>query len=361
VESRDDLAKGYLKELNILANSMIYEFNRVQSTGQGLARFSQLTSLHGVDSSSDVLAIDGSITSGVVQNTIVDQTLIGFPDLTGRRIFMLDGDAALESREITGFDPTTGTIVLDEEFNNPPNLGDRYQITDLSFPIQNGSFDLVVTNEATGSQDVYNITIDLDKSLGAGPTITDETLDSIVAQLNATSPFVAASVTAENKLEITSNSPEIKFSFAQDTSGFLGAIGMNSMFEGVDAGSIKVNEDLLRNPSLLSVAQSNSPGDNSNAIAFSALRSTSVFEAETFEELYQNLVGRLGVQTAETQNRLENQTLVQQQLENQRERVSGVNIDEEAVKMLQFQRAYQASARFIGVVDSLMETLLGAV
>ena len=136
---------------------------------------------------------------------------------------------------------------------------------------------------------------------------------------------------------------------------------MNTMFNGVDAGSISVNPDLLRSAEFLSVAQSNKAGDNTNAVAFSALRSQSVFGQASLEELHQNLIGRMAVLTAEIQTRFNNQQLVQQQLENQRERISGVNIDEEAVKMLQFQRAFQANARFIGVVDSLMETLLGAI
>ena len=61
------------------------------------------------------------------------------------------------------------------------------------------------------------------------------------------------------------------------------------------------------------------------------------------------------------QNRTENQALIQQQMDNQRQRVSGVNVDEEAVKMLEYQRAYQASARFISVVDKVLESLFNGI
>lgn len=361
LDSRDEILKGFLQELDVLAHAVIQQFNQVQSTGQGLERFSQLTSLYRVQDAADVLAIDGTVTSSVVGNTIVDTSLIGFPDLTGRTIRFFSGDAALESRLITAFDPASGTLVLEEAFGGTPQLGDRYQITDLSFPVENGSFQLVVTNELTGLQESFTITVDLDKSLAAGPVLTDSSLADIVAQLNAASPFLTASVDATNHVEIRSTSADVRFSFAQDTSGFLAAVGLNPFFSGVNAESMAVHDDLLRHPERLSAAQSNAAGDNANAIAFGALRILSAVDEASFEELYQNLVGRLGVETAEMRHRSENQQFVLQQLQNQRERMSGVNIDEEAVKMLQYQRAFQATARFIGVVDSLMETLLGAV
>ena len=46
------------------------------------------------------------------------------------------------------------------------------------------------------------------------------------------------------------------------------------------------------------------------------------------------------------------------QVESLREQISGVSIDEEAATMLRFQRAYEANARFFGVVDGLLEEML---
>ena len=41
--------------------------------------------------------------------------------------------------------------------------------------------------------------------------------------------------------------------------------------------------------------------------------------------------------------------------------MSGVNLDEEAAKLIQFQQAYQASAQMIGVANTLFDSLLAAV
>lgn len=361
IEARDEVLKGFLRELDILAHSSAYAFNRIQSTGMGLERFRDLTSTRSVGDATDVLAIDGMVSSPVVGSTLVDSSLAGMPDLTGRRVMMFSGGSVLETRTIEGFDSTTGMMILDEPFATPPQIGDRFQITDLPFALENGGFDIVLTNELTGISESFRITVDLDKSLAAGPVLTDETLSSITAQINAVSPFLSASLTATNQLRIQSSSTEVRFSFANDSSNFLAAIGLNSFFDGADAENLTVNRDLLQNPGRLSAGQSANPGDNAQAFLFGSLRAEDSYDGYTLDEIYQNLVGRLGVEKAESQHRLENQQMVIQQLQNQRDRVSGVNVDEEAVKMLQYQRAFQASARFIGVVDSLMEALLGAV
>ena len=58
----------------------------------------------------------------------------------------------------------------------------------------------------------------------------------------------------------------------------------------------------------------------------------------------------------------ESLTLANRQFgENQREALSGVSIDEEAISLIKFQRAYQGAARFLSVVDRLLETLINSV
>jgi flagellar hook-associated protein 1 FlgK len=47
-----------------------------------------------------------------------------------------------------------------------------------------------------------------------------------------------------------------------------------------------------------------------------------------------------------------------QQLQNQRNSVSGVSLDEEAANLVQFQRAYQAAARIVNVIDTLTQTAI---
>ncbi len=356
VESRDGVLGGAAREMDVLAHALAFEFNRVQSTGQGLARHADLTSLASVRDPALALSIEGRATAPSTLDTLTDSSLVGAADPTGREVQVLSGGNLLQTRRITGFDPATGTLFLERPLPEALAAGDRYQIKELPFPVVNGSFDLVVTNERTGLQESFTISVDLD-GLGA-----DETWQGVVAQLDAASPGVSAALTGTNHIRLQSLSDDVTFSFARDTSGFLAAAGLGAFFAGSSASDLAVNPELERRPELLAAGRSNDPGDNTNALAFAALRDLAAVGGEfTFEEFYQSFVGGLGVEAAESAGRFETQAFVAQQLENQRERLSGVNIDEEAVHMIQFQRAFQASARFVGVIDDLLDTLINGI
>lgn len=79
---------------------------------------------------------------------------------------------------------------------------------------------------------------------------------------------------------------------------------------------------------------------------------------QSFAEGYAGLVEDVGVKTRQSQLDLEaGQTLLEQST-NQREAMSGVNLDEEAGKLIQYQAAYNASAQVIAVAQDLFDTLL---
>ncbi len=361
IESRDGILGGAQASLDVLANALAFEFNRVQSTGQGLERFTDLTGLHAMPGSAVAVAVEGRVTlSSASTNTITDSSLVGLANPTGRMVQILSGANTLETRRIASFDAATGTIFLDRPLAQPAAAGDRIQIKEYPFPVVNGSFQLVITNELTGTQQAFTINVDLDKVAPA-----DTTLAGIVAQINAVTPLVAdvtASLTPDGRLRLQSTSPTVRFNFANDTSGFLAAAGMNAFFAGSLASDISVNPTLAQNPRLLSGARSNAPGDNTNALAFAALRDLAVMGGtSTFEDFYQTFVGGVGVRASDAKNRFETQALLAGQLENQRERISGVNLDEEAVNMIQFQRMFQASARFVSVIDDLLDTLINGI
>jgi flagellar hook-associated protein 1 FlgK len=156
---------------------------------------------------------------------------------------------------------------------------------------------------------------------------------------------------ADGRRQIVSAMDNIRFSFRDDTSGFVGAMGLGGFFTGTTSSDIGLNAELRANPRLLAAATSNNPGDNTNSQRMLGIRNQAVVLGQsTLEDFYEGVVGSLGVRTAEFKDRLENTRLLNQQLENQRQRISGVNVDEEATNMIQHQRAFQATARFIAVV-----------
>ena len=77
-----------------------------------------------------------------------------------------------------------------------------------------------------------------------------------------------------------------------------------------------------------------------------------------FDEFYNSMVGQVGIMTAKAMNAENSQSDIVKQLNNLRESVSGVSLDEETTKMIEFQKAFDASARLITTADEMMDTVL---
>ncbi|MBZ0332795.1 flagellar hook-associated protein FlgK [Marinobacter sp. AL4B] len=104
----------------------------------------------------------------------------------------------------------------------------------------------------------------------------------------------------------------------------------------------------------------NGVSDNRNAELLAALGTANTLNggSQNFAEGYAGLVEDVGVKTRQSQlDKAAGQTLLEQS-NNQRESVSGVNLDEEAGKLIQYQAAYNASAQVMSVAQELFNTLL---
>jgi flagellar hook-associated protein 1 FlgK len=104
-------------------------------------------------------------------------------------------------------------------------------------------------------------------------------------------------------------------------------------------------------------------GDGANAQALADLRDQGIagLGDQTLRDFYSQLLFRTGLASRSARSNLQLQDQVLNQLKSQRESVSGVSLDEEAVNLMQYQRSYQASAKLIRVLDSLLEETLNLV
>ncbi|HEA52320.1 flagellar hook-associated protein FlgK [Marinobacter antarcticus] len=105
---------------------------------------------------------------------------------------------------------------------------------------------------------------------------------------------------------------------------------------------------------------SNGVSDNRNAELLAGLGTANTLngKSQSFTESYAGLVEDIGVKTRQSQFDLEAGKTLLEQSTGQRESVSGVNLDEEAGKLIQYQAAYNASAKVISVAQDLFNTLL---
>jgi flagellar hook-associated protein 1 FlgK len=134
---------------------------------------------------------------------------------------------------------------------------------------------------------------------------------------------------------------------------------------GNDAATISVNADILSNVQLIAAADASEdvPGGSGNAIAISELQNSSqaTLGNATFDSYYNSLVGDVGQDATSANFNYEHQTSMVNRLENQRQEISGVSLDEEMVNLVKFQHAYNAAAKIITTVDEMMQTILGMI
>ncbi|MFL6606005.1 MAG: flagellar hook-associated protein FlgK [Steroidobacteraceae bacterium] len=110
-------------------------------------------------------------------------------------------------------------------------------------------------------------------------------------------------------------------------------------------------------------ASSSSVGDNSNAFALIDQLSAANFNGGTtsLSNVANNLVSQIGVLTQQAQGNASAQKSVNQSANDTRNNLSGVNLDEEAAKMVQYQQAYSACAQLIQTSGTMFQSLLSAI
>lgn len=105
----------------------------------------------------------------------------------------------------------------------------------------------------------------------------------------------------------------------------------------------------------------NGVSDNRNALGLSNLQQESSLNGGNYQDLYSSLVERVGTRTATSRITVEANKAVLDSTSSAKSSVSGVNLDEEAAKLVQFQQAYQASAQLIKTSQTLFDTLLSSI
>lgn len=98
-----------------------------------------------------------------------------------------------------------------------------------------------------------------------------------------------------------------------------------------------------------------------NANGVLALRGLATFEGVALSDGYVSLFADVGTRVQSAQFAAEFSDNIARTAEQARSNVAGVNLDEEAARLLQFQQAYQASAKFLQIAQSTFDSLLQTV
>ncbi len=146
--------------------------------------------------------------------------------------------------------------------------------------------------------------------------------------------------------------------------GLDGTTGVN-FFDAdyTDAADLRINNAILLDHNRIAASTSSNPDDRANgeaAALLSALRDGMVMSSNTstINQYYQSLVGGLGVEAKESSAFSGNFALISNQVDNQRQSVQGVSLDEEMANLVKSQHAFDAASRVITVMDEALDTVI---
>ncbi|MDO9593021.1 MAG: flagellar hook-associated protein FlgK [Erysipelotrichaceae bacterium] len=154
----------------------------------------------------------------------------------------------------------------------------------------------------------------------------------------------------------------------------------NGADSAITAGSIQVNGILKAdvNKILAGKTPESAVGDGSRALAIARLRETrfdvaggaigiyqadtmrfSTHEGDTVDSFYKASIAQLGISSKHSQNMMENGEMLLNQLQQRKESIMGVSVDEEISSLIKFQNGYQANARVMSTLVTMLDTLIG--
>jgi flagellar hook-associated protein 1 FlgK len=132
-------------------------------------------------------------------------------------------------------------------------------------------------------------------------------------------------------------------------------------FTGTDATDIAIFNGIVDDPGNIAASDNpGEPGNNRKAMVIARMRDTMTMNGgtATFHTYYQSMVAELGTASRQAAHGVENQQALVTMLNQRKQAVAGVNLDEEATNLIKYQHAYQAAARVVTTVDDMLDRII---
>lgn len=259
-------------------------------------------------------------------------------------------------------------------------------ITDIEKPL-NDSANLGMLSVTSGRVSINGVSIYIDGE--------HDSLQSIVDKINTAGTGVTATIGPMNKLVLRADAEKgFKIESIQGLTSNLfeklnilstgGSYPENSLASGAGieftpaappALSIRINADITAMPSRIAASagkDSDNDGiwdspvalsDGTNALRIAQLQDVKLMQGgrTTVNGYYQETITEIGFDAERSQMLVDNQAVMVNALEQRRESISGVSLDEEMTNMVQFQHAFAASARFMSSVQEMLDMLVNMI
>jgi flagellar hook-associated protein 1 len=211
------------------------------------------------------------------------------------------------------------------------------------------SFALSTQTNASGLQDVYAQGVDITAKLSSGQLagsieVRDQKIPALLSSLDTLAAGLANALNTANKTGFDLNGIPGGNLFVPPPVSGKGA-----------AANLAVQ---ITDPALIAASSDGSAGSNGNVAVLSAVQNQAVAGGQTPTDYYSNIVFSVGNDVSNGAAELTSSQLVLNQLQDQRGSISGVNLNEEAANMVQYQRAYDAAAHVVTTVNDMLYTVI---
>ena len=379
LEVANGVLPGYIEQLDTLAVTICREVNMCHSTGVGSAgSFTSLTGTNVVGDTAVPLNQCGlpfELAAGHLYISVVDQATgevsqtklaidpyaDSLADLAGAldaidHLRASTGDGLLQIAADTGY----GFDFTNKVATHPGTLG-------TATPTLAG-------NVTLDANDTYTFTADATGTIGTTPDLTITVTDSAgltVAVLDVGDGYepgqaleLPGGLTVSfDAGDIDAGVPDafsVELAAEPDAQGFLDALGLNTFFRGTNAAGMRLEPAIAADPELIAAARTDSAGDNVNALRLASIQNEALegLGNDTVDGYYAEFIGKVGLDAQMAQRNEASASLMLEAAQNQRDAISAVNQDEEAVRLLQYQQLYTFAARYIQTVDELTSLLM---
>ena len=385
VDAYNEVVPTYREQIDDLASGLIRNFDQVHATGVGV--------------SGPFESLVGSREIRFPNAALVDSGL-EFPVDAGRLYISVvdpDGNRTTESIDI---DPSTQSLSdiasllssldhIDASVNSQTNLlqinsstpGYRFDFTGTveTFPDltnvtgtaiprldgnYNGDTNTTLSFEISGSGDV-GISDDLD-------LLVRDSSGNLLETINIGNGYESGSpIKLSNGISVELSAGtfndgdtfEATLVANPDEGRFLSAVGINSFFFGTDSSSIGVVDRIVDNPDLFAGSLSGDSAEAAKINEYVTLAGQKLLGdgRQDFSEFLSDFVTQVGVNVQSADRLSQNLSLLKSEYESQQNAISGVDVNEEFVRLTQLQNSFEAAVRVIQTSEAVLDELFNII
>jgi flagellar hook-associated protein 1 len=377
---KNDLISGIHSDLDSLATAIVQQINKYHV--QGVGSEGSFTSLSGWSMSSESLAdFDPPVSNGNIYIRVTNTST----GAVTRTAVPVDASTDTLSTIAAAISAITGVTasVSDSKLRIQADTNYKFDFLPCVLPSPTASDFTGATSPPTASvsgiytgttNQTFTFTVSGTGSVGNGTlqlTVTDGNGDTVTT-LNIGSGYAAGdSLDLGNGIKIAlsagdlvdGNTFQVDAFADTDTSGVLAAAGINTLLSGSNASDMAVNPDILAAPGRIAASLGADMTDNSNALRMEGVRDEAVssLDSMTPAEFYRQMTADIGQKVSVRQIHKDNIEAMVQNITSQQNEVSGVDVNDEAARLLIFEQMFKAMAKYMTTIQSSLTDLMQVI